>query len=360
MNHARGAIRGRSVWCGPDLDYRREGMHVLSADEVAEIDAALAHLHALGEVDFPAITPATFPLPRLGAFFDRLGDELRHGRGFLLLRGLPRERYATDDLARIYFGIGAHVGQPLPQSHHGELLGHVIDVSDIEREARGYHKGGGQPMHTDNCDIVALMCLRAAKSGGASRIASAAAVRNHLAETQPDLLELLYGTYTFRRMDLDAKLGTGVTTKKVVVFSDQSSGFTCNISGFYARNAVAAGDAVMSTQQIEALDEVSRIAASPEFHLDMEIGEGDIQFLNNRVLLHGRTHYEDWPEVARRRHMMRLWLKVPAWPALPANQGMHTPEDHRLWLRQRTPFMETPSRYLAEMTRRKAELIPAE
>jgi hypothetical protein len=358
MIPAHDAIVGRSVWRGPGIDYRREGMHLLTADDVAEVDAALDHLHSLGAVDFPAITPETFPLPRLGAFFARLGDELRRGRGFLLLRGLPRERYTTDDLARIYFGIGAHVGRPLPQSHQGELLGHVIDVSDIEREARGYHKGGGQPMHSDNCDIVALMCLRAAKSGGASRIASAAAVRNHLAETRPDLLELLYGAYTFRRMDLDASLGTGVTTKTVTIFSEQSGDFTCNISGFYARNAVHAGDAVMTKQQIEALDEVNRIAASPEFHLDMNIGEGDIQFLNNRVLLHGRTHYEDWPEVERRRHMLRLWLKVPSWPALPANQGMHTAEDHRLWLRQRTPFMEVPSRYLAEMTRRRAELTP--
>lgn len=360
MTQTHHSRQGPAIWRGSQLDYRREGMHTLSAAELAEIDAALAHLNALGAVDFPDITPETFPLPRLGEFFHGLGDALRHGRGFLLLRGLPRERYTTDDLARIYFGIGAHVGRPLPQSHHGELLGHVIDVSDIEREARGYHKGGGQPMHTDNCDIVALMCLRAAKSGGASRIASAAAVRNHLAETRPDLLELLYGAYSFRRMALDASLGTGVTTKQVVVFSDQGGDFTCNISGFYARNAVNAGDAVMTERQIEALDEVSRIAASPEFHLDMSIGEGDIQFLNNRVLLHGRTHYEDWPEVARRRHMLRLWLKVPSWPALPANQGMHTSDDHRLWLRQRTPFMEVPSRYLARMTERKAELTAAE
>ena len=150
--------RGRAVWQGPDVDYRKEGMKVLVPAEVAEIDAALAHLKGLGTRDFPAITPETFPLPTLGPYFAGLGHELRHGRGFLLLRGLPRERYTVDDLARIYFGLGAHLGRPLPQSWQGELLGHVIDVSDIEEHARGYHAGGGQPFHTDNCDIVALMC----------------------------------------------------------------------------------------------------------------------------------------------------------------------------------------------------------
>jgi hypothetical protein len=54
--------------------------------------------------------------------------------------------------------------------------------------------------------------------------------------------------------------------------------------------------------------------------------------------------------------MMRLWLEVPSWPALPRNQGVHWPEERPLWLRQRRPFMELPSRYLAEMSRRKLEL----
>ena len=59
--------------------------------------------------------------------------------------------------------------------------------------------------------------------------------------------------------------------------------------------------------------------------------------------------------MARRRHLLRLWLKVPGWPACPADQAMHTAEDHPLWLRQRTPYMEVPSRYLAEITTKHAE-----
>jgi hypothetical protein len=144
--------------------------------------------------------------------------------------------------------------------------------------------------------------------------------------------------------------------KRVVIFARANGEFSCNISGSYPRRAVEAGDAVMTPSQIEALEEVARLSASPEFYLDMNIGEGDIQFLNNRVLLHGRTGYEDWPEVARRRHLMRLWLRVPSWPELPENQGVHAPADQPMWLRQRRAFMEVPSHFLAEMTQRKAEL----
>ena len=350
-------IEGPAAWRGSEIDYRKEGLHVLSAPEVAEIDEALHHLKSLGEVDFAEITPQMVPLPRLGPVLARLTDQLHTGRGFLLLRGLPRERYSLDDLALIYVGIGVHIGRLIPQSYQGELLGHVIDVSDVERNARGYHTGGAQRMHTDNCDIVSLMCVQAAKSGGISRIVSAAAVHNRLLEERPDLLEALYGEYVFRRMEQDAEFGDGVLVKSVVVFSRDSGQLACNVSGSYPHRAVRAGDAVMSQLQIEALEAMKRISASPDLYLDMDIGEGDIQFLNNRTILHGRTGYEDWPDMTRRRHMMRLWLEVPFWPPLPANQGMHSAQDHPLWLRQRRPFMEVPSHYLAQMSRRKAEMV---
>jgi len=131
-------LQRRAAWTGATLDYRADGLHTLSAAEVEEIDAALVHLHGLGDLDFPDISAETFPLPTLGDFFRDLRQELRFGRGFVLLRGIPRERYSTDDMARIYFGLGSHIGMPLPQSWQGELLGHVIDVSDIEPGARGY------------------------------------------------------------------------------------------------------------------------------------------------------------------------------------------------------------------------------
>jgi hypothetical protein len=348
---------GKSVWLGSQIDYRQEGMHALSASDVTEIDGALKHLKAQGEVDFAAITQQNFPLPKLGERLRALGEELRTGRGFLLLRGLPLTRWAADDLARIYVGLGVQIGKLLPQSYHGELLGHVIDVSDLEQDARGYHAGGGQAFHTDTCDIISLMCVRGAKSGGLSRIASAAAVHNRLLETRPDLLELLYDGYVCRRMELDAERGSGVLVKKVAFFSQASGTLSCNISGSYPRRADAAGDGKMTALQLEALEALQGLAATPEFHLDMTIGEGDIQFLNNRVIVHGRTAYEDWPEVARRRHLMRLWIEVAGWPPLPANQGMHSADDHRGWLRFRRPFMELPSRYMAEMTQRHKELV---
>ena len=92
-------IGGPAAWQGSRVDYREEGLHVLSASEIDEIDEALGHLKSLGQVDFPEIMPEMFPLPTFGPFLARLTETLRAGCGFLLLRGLPRERYSLDEMA---------------------------------------------------------------------------------------------------------------------------------------------------------------------------------------------------------------------------------------------------------------------
>ena len=359
-------VQTQAAWKGSALDYRQTGLRHLAGDEIDEIDTALAHLQQLGETDFPDITADKFPLPRFGEYLRDLGRVLRTGPGFLLLRGLPREKYSVDALAKIYFGFGAYIGRPLPQSWHGELLGHVLDISDLETGVRGYNKGGGQRFHTDSCDVIGLMCVREAISGGASRIASAMAVHNALLARAPDQLQALYAGVPFRRMEQDAAHGTLVLTKKISVYAREAEEVSVSLSAQYAIRAVQAGDAPGDSLGMAALESLENIAASPEFYLDMKIGEGDIQFLNNRLLIHGRTGYEDREDVRDRRHMMRLWLRVHGWPALPARQSNHDAADLQGWLRQRTPLMEMPSAYLNRMAARRdalarqAALYPAE
>jgi len=248
------------------------------------------------------------------------------------------------------------IGRAITQSRQGEFLGHVVNISDVDPSVRGYQYGGGQNMHSDSCDIIGLMCLRAARSGGASRIVSAVAIHDELARLRPDLLRLHYWGFTYRRNELDARLGSGVIVPPVPIatFARRDGELSCYLGTNYALRAAEAGDSVLSAAQREAIEIVQQIATSPEFYLDMQIGEGDIQFLNNRLIFHGRTAYEDHQDVALRRHMLRLWLCIDQWPALPANQRPHSDEDHRLWLRQRRAFMEFPSRFFADLARRRS------
>jgi hypothetical protein len=64
--------------------------------------------------------------------------------------------------------------------------------------------------------------------------------------------------------------------------------------------------------QLEAMDAVDRLCDDPRFCVGMALEPGDLQFVCNHGVLHSRTAYEDWPEPSRRRHLLRLWLRTPA------------------------------------------------
>lgn len=337
-------LEGLGVWKGPDIDWMKEGLHVLSAQELDEIDLALQHLMTLGDLDFTQIKPDVFPLDRVGDLMRSLPVRLRTGRGFLMLRGLPREKYSDDELTRIYFGLGSYVGTPMTQSYLGDILGHVMDVSDYEPKSRGYRKGGGQLMHTDSCDIIGLMCLNSALSGGESRISSALAVHNVMAEQYPELLKELEKGLFLKRTDEDGRRATRTFSEdRIPFFYDDNGEVVCYLPTGYARLAEKSGQCPFTPEESEALYRVRKVAASPELYLDMGFKEGDIQFLNNRIMVHGRTDYQDAPKLEDRRHLLRLWLQVPTWPDMPAVQVFHTAEDRRLWSQYRKPLIELPS-----------------
>lgn len=354
MNDTLAPVGGRAAWLGSTLDYREDGLWQLSEAELAEIDAALIMLKDRGDLDLTEITAETFPLNSVGTFLSRLRDELWSGRGFVLIRGLPRERYSDDDLARIYCGLGAHLGDIIPQSGNGEVLGHVMNVADmVEEQVRGYRSAQSMNMHSDGHDVVSLLCLREAKVGGASRIASAVAVHDRMVETNPALARVLYEGMPVMRNRLDAERGDGniVTPDNVALFAKSNGVFSSCIHVAQIRDAARAGYFDITPEQEAALDLFCQLAASPEFYLDMDIAPGDIQFLNNRLIVHGRTPYQDHADVDRRRHLMRLWLNIPTWPRRPDNQqDIYSMADLPRWARFRTPFMEMPERYMAQFT----------
>jgi hypothetical protein len=104
----------------------------------------------------------------------------------------------------IHWALGRHMGTPMVQNARGHLLGHVIDRNVKEANVRSYESNVGQDYHTDQCDVVGLLCVRQAKTGGESTIASAVTIHNIMLEERPDLLALLYQTYYSDRMGEEA------------------------------------------------------------------------------------------------------------------------------------------------------------
>jgi hypothetical protein len=161
-------IDGPAAWRGPELS-PADFTHRLTGAEVAEIDAAVRAVID-GGVEHIAIDRHNFALPQLGALLTRMrDDDLLAGRGFVVLRGVPVERYSMAEAAAAFLGIGAWFGKPVSQNGKGHILGHVKDLgrSINDPTARIYQTTHKQTFHTDSVDIVGLLCLKTAKAAGA-------------------------------------------------------------------------------------------------------------------------------------------------------------------------------------------------
>jgi hypothetical protein len=311
-------LRGSDAWRVPlDEGHRREVLDAVRAAERAGADE---------------IVPEWFPLPTLGPVLRRVRDELVYGRGFVLVQGVPVGEMSERQREIAALGLACHVGAIVPQGPGGAPLMHVRDTGADSSQARtrSYQHSGRLGYHSDPTDIVALLCVRPAKSGGLSAVVSSVAVHNEVVRTRPDLAEVLYQPWWHDRRTGDGP--DSFYTKPVCVPRDEGR-VSVSYGPDYIRSAQRGAHVPPFTpSQEEAMALLDRLTDDPAFALTMDLREGDLQFLNNHVVLHSRTAYEDHPEPHRRRHLFRLWLTAgpAAAPAPPSRPGPLPRPGHRI------------------------------
>ena len=313
MGRSPAEAGGAGVWRGAEQEPQR-WIVALDSDDCAELIRSAERLIGRPLED---IQQVDFPLSRVGAKLAAIAATLERGSGFTLLRGLPAEQLAPELLQVIFWGVGTHLGVGVSQSTSGDRLGQVFDRGSSDKE-RYYTRGGGLEFHMDPVDVVGLLCLQTAASGGASRIVSAGQVHNLIRAERPELLQLLYrGFHNSRRGH-----GEAAPSERVPVFAPGAHGLECYFLPVTIRQATEQG-CPLSAQETEALALVDEVANRPGVFLDMDFRAGDIQFLNNRLILHARTDYVDHPEPERKRHLLRLWLMMSQWPPRPEVMSFH-------------------------------------
>ena len=320
-------LTGPAAWRGEDLAGDTSWIHHLSPATIAALDAALAHLKAQG-LQFPDFTQADFLLPE--AFRAELAahaDTLENGCGFVVLRGLPIERYSDAEINAIYYGIGLHLGQPVRQNPRGDLLGQVMNVGDKTlKTTRVYETNSYLPYHTDPSDVVGLLCVRKAKEGGLSSLVSVAAIYNEILRTHPEYLGLYYRQWYCAHL-CEKGSEPGLTP----IFSYHDGKLSCRYLRQYFELGHEMRDLPLTPVEVEALDLFDRIMSQPALRLDMMLEPGDMQFANNYVVLHSRNGFEDYEEADKRRKLLRLWLKMPnaraLAPEFPGRNGFAAPQE---------------------------------
>jgi hypothetical protein len=301
-------IQGSAAWYGPEFASRTDWIEPLSTDELAEIERASASLAAT-EVDWQTLRADAFPLPMLRPRLARILHELLDGRGFVLLRGFPVKRWGKEFSAIAFLGLGLHLGNLRPQNRDGHLLGHVKDLGLTSQDpnVRIYQTRERQNYHTDSCDVVGLLCLHPARSGGLSSLVSSVTLFNEMRQRRPDLAQVL-----FDRIETDRR-GEVPAGQKPFFSIPVFNWFAGQLSAIYQRSYIESARRFpevppLRPEHIEALDLFDQLSNNPALHLQMELRAGDIQLVHNHTLLHDRTAFEDWSEPERKRHLLRLWL----------------------------------------------------
>lgn len=306
-------------WRGSDLVHDEERWRVpVPHDVVAELTDAAAEARWRGErPDLRAPRPRA--LLGTKAFAADVRERLGQGLGLVVLTGFPVDSAESIEVELAYWTLGLVLGRPVSQSAKGDLLGRVEDRgSDIASPVqRGYESSAALPFHVDRTDLIGLLCVRPARSGGLSRVVSSAMVHDLLLAESPDLAAALYETFPNDRRG-EEQPGE-LPWCDIPVFSRMGTSFACR----YVRRFIEGSqrhDAAprLTDRQRAAMDALDAVLERPGVSLDMRLRPGDLQLVNNFHLLHARSAFADG-NGGRGRLLLRLWLAFADSPELPVH-----------------------------------------
>ncbi|KIW02817.1 uncharacterized protein PV09_05875 [Verruconis gallopava] len=315
-------ITGPTVWKREDYDDNNTGRwtHIFTDDEIKELGET-AEQFIERNIPLTGISKSNFPLPRLSKRLEDLRNDLINGKGFILFKNFPANEWGTLKSAVAYMGLGTYFGYFLSQNGRGHVLGHVKDTGEDATQidkVRIYRTTARQYFHTDDGDIVGLLCLHRAAEGGESDIVSSHHVWNTLQKEHPDVAELL--TKPIWYFDRKGEVSDGqkpyiraavfylerpTEGREPRVYAKWDPYFIRSMWRFWEAGTVPR----LSDEQDRAMRILEDTCYRLALHMVLEVG--DIQFLSNAHVLHARTAYKDYPPPAPRRHLLRLWLSTP-------------------------------------------------
>jgi alpha-ketoglutarate-dependent taurine dioxygenase len=282
---------------------------MLAVVEALEQSGRLSPVHALAKTDFR--------FDGLRKKLERGYAEVRSGKGFVVLRGLPLEGLSLEQFTACAWGVGTYFGRALSQNAQGELVTSVVDATAEDATPRMYRSNLELRPHSDITAMISLACWHKSQSGGASIIVSGVTVHDAIREQAPKLLEPLYCGYHYHRLGEEGPGEEPATPYRVPVFANRNGQLSCR----YQRSGIAGGHRELGVpleeRDIEAMNLFDEVAAAPENRLAFFLERGDMIVINNYALMHARTRFTNFPEPKRQRRLVRLWLDADGFRDVP-------------------------------------------
>ncbi len=300
-------IRDASVWTAEDLQQDASWRFALTSEQTDELEKAL-QLVRERQLQFSEILQQDFPLPSLQQVLKGIQEELRQGRGFVLLQGLPTG-YEYDDLEKLYWGLCTHLGTGVTQNSEAGLIHYITDGQlRPQNGARILGRPRPSALHVDLSDCVSLFCIRQAPDDPQSLVASSLAVYNEILRQHPEYLPRLYEGFVWNRIETQGS-ETPFSNFHIPAYSAAAGTVTCRFHPGWIRAGMKKADQELSDEESEIFDFIAETAAANSFALPLQ--EGDILFCNNYTVFHGREGHEPIEDEAQKRVLLRIWLDLP-------------------------------------------------
>ena len=296
-----------SAWTGAGLNGKEDLIFELTPRHHDAFHHAIKDVRSRG-LPLDKVAKEDFSLEQIGTDIATIKSTLDEGRGIVVVRGFPVANWSRDDVELMYWGLGLHLGVAANQSVMGDRLGHVLNVSDVDPNARAYRSQQELSLHNDLGEYHGMFCLNTAKEGGESRFASSIAVHNAMLAEAPHHLPRLYRGYSLYRVGEEGPDELPYTPHRVPVFSERDG----YLSSRYMRGFIVAAatlrEEILEEEDIAALDYFDQVAHRDEVMVEFMLEPGEATFYNNYFVMHARTAFTDDKPNGRARHLLRLWL----------------------------------------------------
>jgi hypothetical protein len=310
----QGPVTDRSAWRGADMTKDDSWIYRLNEREIAEIESAFAKLAATAKRR-DEIRQPDFPLETFGRLVTAMRDQIEDGRGVTLLKGVPIAGKTVDEIELLYEGIAAHIGTSVAQDTEGTLTGRVEDHGNNYQDikVRGTNTNAQLTPHCDSADILALLCVRQAKSGGVNTLASSMAIYNEILARHEQFIEPLYNGFHYNiRGNGPPVRYRDYTAHRVPVYSYYQGKLSCRFN----QKAILTSEQVpgvppLTQLEKDAVNAVAELSMRPELSFEVLLEPGDLLLLSNYSVFHNRDAFEDWDEPHRKRLLLRKWINIP-------------------------------------------------
>ena len=242
---------------------------------------------------------------------------LLNEHGFIIIDGKSFEGFSKKEVKSIYIIISNFLGILIPQNIKKEILVEVKDEGKSMKTGGRYHQTrDGGSCHTDSPqwkntpDFIGLCCIYPAKIGGVNKYISAYTIHNLFIEQNISLLEILYDNFYFDKRG-EFKSGEDPTIfEPIIRYEDKKLTFR------YLRTYIDQGYKVenkeLSDEQLKSLELLDKFLENPKNVVEYALQKYDMTFFNNNWIIHGRTNFEDYEDLEKKRLMLRVWIKNTA------------------------------------------------